>query len=139
MIIHLTRYESTSNGTFGKLVVGDHTYDTIERPWLDNKKEVSCIPPGLYTLVSHKRPNGDNVYALVNEEKGITHYQEPNSKRYLILIHIGNYLDDIIGCIAPGMHRSGNTVSQSRKAMEKIMNALPYGEEHKIMIVFDEV
>ena len=133
----LTRYESTSSGTFGVLKLGHSTLHTIERPWLNNKPFESCIPPGEYSLVPFTRPNGDNVYALVGGSVSLD--KTDGYKRYLILIHSGNYMTDVVGCIAPGMSRDGNMVTQSKKAMGKIMALLSGIEPHTLTIEFGEV
>lgn len=131
----LIRYESTSEGTFGVLKFGHLELQTIERPWLNNTPFESCIPPGEYALLPFTRPNGDQVYALTGGTVSLD--KTDGFKRYLVLIHVGNYMTDVVGCVAPGMFRSGNMVSQSKKAMEKLMNLLS-GEPHFLTIEFGE-
>ncbi len=64
---------------------------TIELPWKDNAKQVSCIPEGRYRLVRRKsKKYGDHF--LVKDV--------PN--RQLILIHPANdAVKELKGCIAP--------------------------------------
>lgn len=88
----------------------------------------SCVPDGLYELLPHERPNGDYVFALRNPDLAVYYTeQERGSKpgRYLILIHSANWVEQIIGCIAPGLVRTiANNkimVRSSRLAMRKIM------------------
>ena len=88
MNLSLERYGSTPMGTFGELIVGDFKFYTVERQWLENKPFVSCIPSGDYDLKPFTRKNGDEVFALVNDE--ITYYREPGCTRYSILIHKDN-------------------------------------------------
>ena len=118
----IVRYESTDMGTFGILTLKDLTLHTIERPWLNNEPFKSCIPAGDYALVPFTRSNGANVYALVGN--GVSIEQDYESKRYAILIHIGNYVDDVVGCIAPGLSRDRNMVQHSSKAMGLLMERL---------------
>jgi len=47
--IILQRFESTDQGTFGMIRVGNDNFVTGELPWRENSKNMSCIPPGLYT------------------------------------------------------------------------------------------
>ena len=86
---------STSKGTTGKLYLlksGEHQEIcyTIERPWLQNKVNVSCIPAGTYTIKPVKSPKFGNTYQVA-DVIGRTH----------ILIHKANKPSELHGCIAP--------------------------------------
>ncbi len=96
-------------GTNGelKLVV----CNTIELPWLQNLRNISCIPEGRYELkkrVTQKR----GQHLLVVNVKG----------RELILIHPANDAKkELRGCIAPVTTLIGpGKGSQSRLANEKL-------------------
>ena len=52
----LTREPSTMRGTFGKIVIDDKSWLTLERPWLLNAAEVSCIPEGCYKCTWTESP-----------------------------------------------------------------------------------
>jgi len=70
---------------------------TIERPWLDNKKNISCIPAGNYkTTFLPKSASGKyrNVYHL-----------QDVFKRLGILTHNGNLVHHSKGCIIIGKRR----------------------------------
>jgi hypothetical protein len=72
---------------------------TVERPWLANKQSVSCIPQGVYTLEKRvspvvKRTSG-GVYSQGWEVTDVP-------DRTFIMIHPGNTMDDLAGCIAVG-------------------------------------
>lgn len=117
----------------GVLYCADKRLHSLERPWLPDAPggtpSLSCVPAGTYKLIAHSRPNGDDVLALVNPGLGV--YYLPQDRphkvgRFLILIHPANYVDEIEGCIAPGMGRSlhetkGPMVTDSRTAMREIM------------------
>lgn len=78
---------------------------TIERPWVNNRPFVSCIPARTYELEPFARSNGDEVYCLTNEFGNVvrTKGEMPaNGGRYAILIHEGNWMTDFAGCIGPG-------------------------------------
>lgn len=45
---YLTRLETSSAGTFGKISIGKITLFTGELPWKNNRQEISCIPEGTY-------------------------------------------------------------------------------------------
>ena len=109
----LTRTISNTHGTFGKLELPlGKTLYTCERPWNDNCRwtaaapdQASCVPTGTYQLVPHhskKSHIGDTV-ALISDLYNITHYEESDSERFCILIHVGNKPEDVQGCIAIGM------------------------------------
>ncbi|HOX81966.1 MAG TPA: DUF5675 family protein [Chryseolinea sp.] len=84
---------------------------TIELPWLQNQRNISCIPEGRYELkkrVTQKR----GQHLLVLNVKG----------RSGILIHPANDAKkDLHGCIAPvTIHTGPGKGSQSRLANEKL-------------------
>lgn len=117
---------------------------TIERPWIPTGKPggrpyKSCIPPGVYKLRFHMRSKGSKrvkVVALVNEDLGVFYLEEDmvaagKGGRFLILIHIANWVEDVVGCIAPGRWKSNSTkgrmVSSSGAAMKMIMDYIGKG------------
>lgn len=66
---------------------------TLELPWKDNERNISCIPEGEY-LVKKMPPTGKRKYQYfwVQDVPG----------RDSILWHPGNYTHQIRGCILPG-------------------------------------
>jgi len=136
MNIYLERYGSTPMGTFGELIVGDFKFQTVERPWVNNRPFVSCIPDGDYDLKPFTRASGDEVFALVNNE--VTYYKEPGCSRYSVLIHKANISDELAGCIAPGIKlgyiKGKWAVISSGLAVAQILKLLKYDEEHRINI-----
>ena len=125
LILQRTSYKSDQ--TTGSLWLDDEELFTIERPWIPTdpggKPRESCVPAGKYKLIPHTRPRGDKVVALVNHGLGVYYLDEerPGAGRYLILIHAGNWVKDVVGCIAPGIGKTDNMVTNSRDAMAKIM------------------
>ena len=129
MRLTLTRFAYTPTETQGLL---DDTWWTIERPWIPGDHPgglsfESCIPDGRYKLIKHTRPNGDKVVALVNPSLGVWYRKEDRPEewgRYLVLIHSGNFVNHVVGCIAPGLSRSiydnRIMVGSSRAAMRQI-------------------
>ena len=110
MEILLTRFSYSPTETEGYLEVpGLDPMFTMERPWLNNKRGVSCIPDGEYKLRPHVRPSGDKVYILSNSLKYIYETDDDippeGYGRTLILIHKANFVEDLAGCIAPGLGR----------------------------------
>ena len=105
---------------------------TLERPWQSGPPGglpfESCIPDGRYTLRQHERGNGDKVVALVNPKLGVYYRETDRSNgvgRYLILIHSANWVEQVVGCIAPGLSRTiaenKIMVRSSRPAVKRIM------------------
>lgn len=88
----LFRFPSISEGTFGVLLDENLPFClTIERPWLNNEREKSCIPVG------------DYICKRINSPKfGITFQVWNVLGRAEILFHKGNIMDDSHGCIIVG-------------------------------------
>ena len=123
-------------GTTGMLQLNGEKICSLERPWIPTdpggKPYDSCVPAGLYRLTQHRRPSGTVSFALINRGLGVFHHERHRKMkvgRFLILIHPANYVDELMGCIAPGMKRTnsdlGPTVSHSRFAMSKIVDFDP--------------
>jgi hypothetical protein len=86
------------------------------------------VPDGEYSLRHHIRPNGDRVFALWNPDLSVFYTKQERADRegrYLILIHSANWVEQVIGCIAPGVVRTiaenKRMVRNSRQAVAKIM------------------
>tara|TARA_R110000850_G_scaffold7246_4_gene26866 strand:+ start:456 stop:878 length:423 start_codon:yes stop_codon:yes gene_type:complete len=88
----LERFAYTPHGAFGVLTYRDFSCYTVERPWLDNRQNESCIPEGTYRLdASMYNKGGYPSYEVINV-----------FGRTDIMIHRGNSFVDVIGCIATG-------------------------------------
>jgi hypothetical protein len=68
-------------------------FKTLELPWNDNMRRVSCIPEGDYK-VQHMGPNSKRNYQYF--------YVMNVKDRDSILFHPGNHTHQILGCILPG-------------------------------------
>ncbi len=129
----LQRFCYSETETEGVLwLTNDESLCTLERPWIDGLPGgmpfESCVPDGEYELIPHIRPNGDAVYALRNPDLAVFYTaQERGAEpgRYLILIHSANWVEQVVGCIAPGLVRTiaenKRMVRSSRTAMGRIM------------------
>lgn len=95
---------------------------TLEPPWRDNEKQVSCIPAGVYKVIPRKSPKYGNHY----------HVQDVNGRDY-ILIHFGNYAKDSTGCILVGKRFSDINgdgqmdITSSKVTLEKLLHFAPEG------------
>lgn len=118
-MITLTRVASSDKGTFGVLLNGEKPLCvTCEDPWLDNKRNLSCIPAGSYRAAKR-----------LSEKYGQHWLLEEVPGRDLILIHAGNTINDTQGCILVGRsfsHLGGlPSVMQSKEAMAELRFSLP--------------
>jgi hypothetical protein len=94
-IIQLDRFTKTPfcpYGTFGILTVGNFRCYTVERPWENNKRNVSCIPEGTYEIELCHHHRGDYPTYEILDVPG----------RSLIKIDIANIMLDVVGCIGIG-------------------------------------
>ena len=98
--ITLERFAYTPWGVFGRLVYGDFRAFTVERPWLDNKAQVSCIPDGEYQLQWYDSPKFGPTWAVIGDTVSL--FPEPGKARASVLIHPANTMDDLMGCIGLG-------------------------------------
>jgi hypothetical protein len=114
----LERFAYSPHGTFGRLRVGEFTCYTVERPWQNNEPRESCIPEGKYPMMLGRYNRGGYPAYEVLGVPG----------RSLIKIHIGNTIDDVVGCIAPGTRlgylRGKWAVTSSRAAFARFMDAM---------------
>ena len=91
-LFRLIRIASIPTGTFGVLKADDIPFClTLERPWLNNKRNISCIPSGFYYCSRVDSPKFGNTFR-VTDVPGRSH----------ILFHKGNLMDDTHGCIILG-------------------------------------
>ena len=116
MKLTLIRDEDTGKETIGRMYcMNEFMCYTIERPWLDNKRRVSCIPKGTYSLSTKEYGRFYDKYNLPIPILGGT---DPRSE---ILIHPANYAKDLAGCIGVGDKKTENSVLNSRKTWFKYL------------------
>lgn len=78
--------------TYGVLLDGKIPFClTLERPWLENKRSISCIPEGHYLCKRTNSPKFSDTFEVTNVPE-----------RSHILFHKGNLADDTHGCILLG-------------------------------------
>lgn len=93
----LIRHTQTEKETVGSLhvfsgPVEQAKFATIELPWKHNERKVSCIPGGIY-MVEPRHTDKFGNHLWIKDVPG----------RDGILIHTGNYVNQIQGCILVGM------------------------------------
>ena len=95
---------------------------TIELPWINNKRNVSCIPEGPYEIVPRFSKRFQHHLILKNVEG-----------RSFILFHPANdAIRDLAGCIAPVTYLSGiGKGVYSRDAMQKLLSLVYQAQDRK--------
>lgn len=121
MKLLLTRTFQGTN-TLGQLEVLNNnglpieTYFTLELPWKENQRRISCIPVGTYKIKKHISPKFGKCFWVLDV---------PN--RSEILIHPANYTRQLLGCIAVGLdhadiNKDGELdVISSKKALGELL------------------
>jgi len=127
----LCRFALLEDRTLGRLWVDGKECWTVERPWLDNAPNISCIPAGLYKMERRDSPKfGPNVWEVC-DVPGRSH----------ILFHAGNRASDLQGCIAPGvgLRQDLSGVGSSKVALEIIEKVTEGIDKTEILIVEQEL
>lgn len=124
LVLQLTRTYLPA-GTNGEISLeGHYVCGTIELPWQDNRRNISCIPEGRYRLELHRSRRFGDCLAV----KGVP-------GRRGILIHPANdAATELRGCIAPvTKHTGAGKGIYSRVALERLegllLPVLEAGEE----------
>ena len=116
MILKLIRDEDNGLSTIGRLYCeGDFLCFTLEDPWNENSKGISCIPKGCYEL--YTKTYG-RYYDKYNVPIPILRDVPGRSE---ILIHPGNFPEDTRGCILVGDAKADNAVWNSVKTWKHLL------------------
>ena len=114
----LLRDTFSDESTIGELFIdGERFCDTLELPWRDNQRSISCIPTGSYKVrLRYPRESAtrDYLHLLVQDVKD----------RSFILIHRGNKSSDSRGCVLVGMTSKHNFVGNSTLAMDLLIKEI---------------
>jgi len=126
----LIRDTFSKKSTIGELFLEDERMcDTLENPWIDNQRNISCIPEGVYPVrLRYPRESGtrDYLHLLVQDV--------PN--RDWILFHRGNTAEDTSGCILVGLGSQQDVVNNSVLAMDLLIKELIHlGAENINLII----
>ncbi|PQJ78959.1 DUF5675 family protein [Polaribacter porphyrae] len=114
-------------GTNGTLFISNRFLcHTIELPWRNNTRNISCIPEGQYEIVPRFSKKFKHHLILKNVDD-----------RSLILFHPANDAKrDLEGCIAPVSYLSGiGKGIYSRDAMQKLLSLVYQAKDRKEKIL----
>ena len=108
----------TEKSTIGTLFINGELFcDTLENPYINNERNISCIPEGQYKVrlrLARESASRDYLHLLVQDV--------PN--RDWILFHRGNTAKDTSGCILVGNGREQDAVENSRLAMDLVIKEI---------------
>ena len=129
MQLELLRVGQSNRGTFGVIRYGQIPFVlTLERPWVNNEKDVSCIPAGPYKCRRVRSPKFGDTYEICDV---------PN--RTHVLLHKGNYLYDTQGCVLVGEEFSGTFdrpfIASSERGFLELMKLLNGAAEFDLFII----
>ena len=114
----LIRDTFSDKSTLGELFLnGERMCDTLENPWINNKKNISCIPRGSYKVrlrLARESATRDYLHLLVEDVEN----------RSYILFHRGNTAKDTSGCILVGLGSKQDFVSNSTLAMDLLIKEI---------------
>ena len=128
MQLDLTRVYK-SGGTNGTLTFNGHfVCFTLELPWKENKKNISCIPEGKYELKARYSPK------LQNHLEVIDVYE-----RKLILLQPATCaITDLYGSIAPVLQLTGiGKGVYSRLALERLLAIFHQAKDRKEKLILN--
>ena len=114
----LKRIWESETATYGVLIDDVPFAVTLELPWKQNMRSLSCIPAGMYSCRKHISPHFGEVFKLLDV-----------SGRTNILMHKGNVDADTKGCIIIAAQyerifykqKWWNAVLRSRKGFNELM------------------
>lgn len=118
MNITLQRLSMSDNGTFGVLVVDNRPlFTTLELPWKNNQRNISCIQAGIYKAIYLFSDHFQKYLFMLQNIPG----------RDSVEMHIGNTIADTHGCILLGMQYSLSeyAIVNSKYAFDSFMLITP--------------
>ena len=108
----------SEKSTLGKLFINGESFcDTLELPYINNERSISCIPAGRYKVrlrTARESATREYLHLLVKDV--------PN--RDWILFHRGNSAKDTSGCILVGFASKQDYVKNSTFAMDLLMKEI---------------
>ncbi|WP_430928937.1 DUF5675 family protein [Polaribacter marinivivus] len=124
ILLHRNYFKEGTNGTL--FINGNFFCFTIELPWRDNKRNISCIPEREYEIKTRFSKKFQH-HLIVKDVKG----------RSFILFHPANDANkELLGCIAPVTYLSGiGKGTYSRNAMQRLLSKVYQAKDRKEKII----
>jgi len=130
----LIRLKYMNDRTLGRLCIFEGlnpiaTFTTLEPPWRNNEKNVSCIPTGKYKVRPHVSPSQGKCFKILSVPG-----------RSDILIHVLNFPTQTEGCVGIGYAFSDidgdgkADITSSRKALNSMLKKV---REEFILAIVD--
>lgn len=122
MKVIVKRISDDGKQTLGTLTIDGNDFKcvTIELPYKDNQRRISCIPKGRYICKKRVSPKYGNHFHITDV---------PN--RDWVLIHSANYSRQLLGCIGVGekhidIDSDGlKDITNSKSTLAKMNDILP--------------
>lgn len=111
---------------------------TMEKPWLQNQNDISCIPAGLYDMNYRVSPSKGETFYFSNPKLNVT--LDTEGTRTYVQIDKANVQSELLGCIAVGADfsyfadKGEQAVIKSKTTKLMLMELLGKGS-HTIEIV----
>ena len=139
MVVYLKRLSRTPTATYGMLEVCDGPIVifkcvTLELPWRNNQKNISCIPAGEYPMDFEWSNSFKRDLWELKEVPG----------RSEVKIHAANYYEQLRGCIALGsafadLNIDGVTdVTNSKRSVNRFHQSLQHEEGNTVYLVISD-
>ena len=123
MIFTMTKMFDMRQGRYSILALGDFSCWIMERDWLFNRPNVSCVPRDEYTLERHSSEKYPDTWALIGD--GVSHHQTKGIPRFACVLHQAVYPIDLEGCLAPCLSINTTGVALgAREAMDDLRELL---------------
>lgn len=140
MRLHLQRFTDFGDGGMIGRVQVTPAWEcwSMEAPWRDNERFISCIPAGLYHLERHQGGKYRDTWAIVGN--GVAHWETPDCDRYTCVLHAAKFARHLKGCVSFGLSLSlegGVPLLGSPGAAHRhVMNHLGVGGDglHELLI-----
>ena len=134
MILTMERKYSAYGGVYSLLTYDLDAWWVMEREWMQNLTNVSCVPPGLYDLVPHSSERYPSTWALVGDT--VSHYPEPGIPRSTCVLHRASRPNQLKGCLTVCETVSARgTAEGAERAMDDMRLILGRHDQNKLLII----
>ena len=124
LILYRAYFNEGTNGTLFRSE--KFLCHTIELPWKNNKRSISCIPEGQYQITPRFSKRFQH-HLILKAVKG---------RSYILFHPANNALKELEGCIAPVSYLSGiGKGIYSRNAMQKLLSLVYQAKDRKEKIL----